>query len=108
MKWSRELDFLKRRAFPMVPNQYNLIFIPIHLGQPLEWQLAVVDIVLHKATKEIVSSPSRKFGLPDSVQFSKGMLDLQRYLLANPRICVVDPLNQILPLLDRVVTQNIL
>lgn len=50
MKWSRELNFLKRGAFPIVPNQYGLSFIPIDLDRPLEMQLAVVDVILHKAT----------------------------------------------------------
>lgn len=108
MKWSRELDFLKRGAFPVRPNQYGLSFIPIHLELPLEKQLAVVDVVLHKATDEILAIPSGQLGLPNSLQFSKGMLDLQRCLKDTPRICVVDPLDRILPLLDRVATQKIL
>ncbi|CAM6105367.1 unnamed protein product [Calypogeia fissa] len=108
MKWSRELDFLKRGAFPVLPNQYGLSFMPIHLDLPLEKQLAVVDVVLHKATDETLTIPTGRLGFPDSVKFSKGMLDLQRYLKDTPRICVVDPLDRILPLLDRVATQNIL
>lgn len=62
----------------MVPNQYGLLFIPIHLDRPLETQLADVDVVLHKATDETLSAPSGPSGFADSVKFSKGMLDLQR------------------------------
>ncbi|KAL3699829.1 hypothetical protein R1sor_017851 [Riccia sorocarpa] len=107
MKWSRELDLLKRGALPIVRNSYGLSFLPILLDKPLGSQLFAVDVVLHKATDEILSVRSGNFVL-SSIEFSDGIQELQRYLQEHPEICVVDPIERVLPLLDRVETQAIL
>ncbi|KAJ0092934.1 hypothetical protein Patl1_27027 [Pistacia atlantica] len=55
MKPSCEEDFAKRGAFPMNPTPNGLIFMPLTFETPLSSQLQVVDVVLHKATDEIMS-----------------------------------------------------
>ncbi|KAG6553781.1 hypothetical protein Mapa_004698 [Marchantia paleacea] len=108
MKWSRELEFLKRGALPMLRNRYGLSFIALQLNEPLEKQLLAVDVILHKATDEIVSVNPGQFGTLASIEFSQGIQNLQSYLQEHAQICVVDPIERILPLLDRVSTQAIL
>lgn len=47
----------------------------------MEPQLAVVDIVLHKATDEIVSVAMVQASTPgDRIQYSDGIQKLQRYI----------------------------
>ncbi|KAG0618941.1 hypothetical protein M758_4G103400 [Ceratodon purpureus] len=109
MKWSREKDFLKRRALPALPTSNDLTFIALQTEKPLEPQLAVVDIVLHKATDEIVSVAMIQTSTPaDRIQYSDGIQKLQRYLAANPDMCVVDPISRLTPLLDRSLTRDLL
>ncbi|KAM1260315.1 hypothetical protein ACFX2G_026349 [Malus domestica] len=55
MKPSHEEDFAKRGAFPMYPTQGRLMFVPLTFDLPLAPQLQEVDVVLHKATDEIIS-----------------------------------------------------
>jgi hypothetical protein len=72
--------FLQRRALPAVPTSNNLTFIALQTEKPLEPQLAVVDIVLHKATDEIVSVAMIPTSTPaDRIQYSDGIQKLQRY-----------------------------
>jgi hypothetical protein len=116
MKWSREKDFLKRGALPFVPlqqtitaNHASLSFIPIQLDRPVEPQLAAVDLILHKATDEIVSiAQDPTATVAERITFSEGVQKLQRYLEANPQLPVVDPIKNIMPLLDRAATRNLL
>jgi len=55
MKPSRVEDFAKRGAFPLCPTQNGLMFVPLLAKLPLSSQLKDVDVVLHKATDEILS-----------------------------------------------------
>ncbi|KAJ0035068.1 hypothetical protein Pint_26388 [Pistacia integerrima] len=48
-------DFAKRGSFPMNPTPNGLIFVLLSFETPLSSQLQVVDVVLHKATDEILS-----------------------------------------------------
>ncbi|PSS35763.1 Inositol 1,3,4-trisphosphate 5/6-kinase [Actinidia chinensis var. chinensis] len=109
MKQSREEDFMKRGAFPTNPTQNGLIFVPITFEFPISSQLQEIDVVLHKATDEIVSvemSTSSEFF--DKITFTRGMQELERYIEHHPNICVVDPLNNVYPVLDRLTIQQIL
>ncbi|XP_042504978.1 inositol-tetrakisphosphate 1-kinase 6-like isoform X2 [Macadamia integrifolia] len=109
MKPSREEDFAKRGAFPMYPTQNGLIFVPLTFDLPLESQLQEVDVVLHKATDEILTielNSSSEFS--NKISYSKGMQELERYIRHNPECCVIDPLNNIYPMLDRLRIEEIL
>jgi hypothetical protein len=102
MKPSRVEDFAKRGAFPLCPTQNGLMFVPLTAKIPLSSQLKDVDIVLHKATDEILSVEENKF------TFTQNMQELQRYLDQHQDLCVVDPLINIFPLLDRLEIQQVL
>ncbi|KAK9151846.1 hypothetical protein Syun_010155 [Stephania yunnanensis] len=109
MKPSREKDFAKRGAFPMYPTQNGLIFVPLALDFPLAFQMQEVDAVIHKATDEITSvelSTSSEHSI--KVTFSNGMKELERYFQGHPGCCIIDPLNKIYPVLDRLRIQQIL
>lgn len=109
MKPSREEDFAKRGAFPNYPTPNGLIFMPITFELPIASQLQEIDVVLHKATDEIVSvgmSTSSEFF--DQITYTKGMQELERYIEHHPDICIVDPLNNIYPVLDRLKILQIL
>ncbi|OIV95630.1 hypothetical protein TanjilG_23861 [Lupinus angustifolius] len=102
MKSSRVEDFAKRGAFPLCPTKNGLMFVPLTSKLSLSSQLKDVDIVLHKATDEIVSIEGSK------LTFTHNMQELQRYLEHHKDFCVVDPLSNIYPLLDRVEIQKVL
>ncbi|KAK2387843.1 Inositol 1,3,4-trisphosphate 5/6-kinase family protein [Trifolium repens] len=102
MKPSRVEDFAKRGAFPLCPTQNGLMFVPLTAKIPLSSQLKDVDIILHKATDEILSVEENKF------TFTQNMQELQRYLDQHQDLCVVDPLINIFPLLDRLEIQQVL
>ncbi|CAK9137470.1 unnamed protein product [Ilex paraguariensis] len=109
MKPSREEDFSKRGAFPLYPTQNGLIFMPLSLELPISSQLKQVDIVLHKATDEILSVEiSNSSELPNKITYSRGMQELQRYVEHQPDCCVIDPFNKVYPVLDRLIIQQIL
>lgn len=109
MKSSREEDFAKRGAFPMYPTQNGLMFVPLSFDIPLDSQLQKVDAVLHKATDEISGIDlSSAFEFPMGISFSKGINDLERYSESHPDFYMIDPLNNIYPLLDRHKIQHIL
>ncbi|KAK1294035.1 Inositol-tetrakisphosphate 1-kinase 4 [Acorus calamus] len=119
MKPSREEDFLKaglihrhavaRGAFPMNPSQNGLMFIPIQMDLPLSYQMPYVDIILHKATDEIIAiDPCASSNFSGGISYSKGMQELKRYIQDHPECCVIDPLDNIHPLLDRFRIQQIL
>ncbi|PIA59012.1 hypothetical protein AQUCO_00400100v1 [Aquilegia coerulea] len=109
MKPSREEDFAKRGAFPLHPTQNCLMFVPLTFNLPLASQLREVDVVLHKATDEVVS-----IGLSDSSEcatktfYTKGMQELERYFQDHHDCCVIDPLDNISSVLDRLKMQQIL
>ncbi|KAL2348202.1 hypothetical protein Fmac_002202 [Flemingia macrophylla] len=91
-----------RGAFPLCPTQNGLMFVPLTSKLPLSSQLKDVDIVLHKATDEVLSIEDNKLA------FTQSMQALQRYLDQHQDFCVVDPLNNIYPLLDRLEIQRVL
>ncbi|MCO5551272.1 hypothetical protein L7F22_004771 [Adiantum nelumboides] len=109
MKWSREMDFLKRSALPIQITDKNLCFFPVNMEMFIDKQFKILDIMLHKPTDEIVRAT---LGEPADVQnqiiFTDAMQQSIRHLNSHPQICVVDPVERILPLLDRAVTQEIL
>ncbi|KAL2249241.1 UNVERIFIED_CONTAM: Inositol 1,3,4-trisphosphate 5/6-kinase 4 [Sesamum indicum] len=98
-----------RGAFPLRPTQNGLIFLPLNYELPISSQLQLVDAVLHKATDEIlavdmVSSSESS----DRVTFTRNLQELQRYVKCQLDCCVIDPFNNILPVLDRLKIQQIL
>ncbi|XP_038888640.1 inositol 1,3,4-trisphosphate 5/6-kinase 4 [Benincasa hispida] len=109
MKPSRELDFSKRGAFPLYPTDNGLIFMPLTFDLPLSSQLPEVDMILHKATDEILYVElSNSSDLSNKITYSSRMQELQRYIEVHPDLCVIDPLDNIKPVLDRVEIQQIL
>ncbi|XP_050256217.1 inositol 1,3,4-trisphosphate 5/6-kinase 4-like isoform X2 [Quercus robur] len=109
MKPSREEDFAKRGAFPLYPTQNGLIFMPLTFELPLSPQLQEFDIVLHKATDEIISIELKSCtNFSHRIVYTSGMQDLQRYLEDHPDCCVIDSFNNIYPVLDRLEIQEIL
>ncbi|EHA8591940.1 putative Inositol-tetrakisphosphate 1-kinase 6 [Cocos nucifera] len=78
MKPSREEDFAKRGAFPMSPTQNGLLFVPLTFELPLASQIQEVDVILHKATDEILSIDSDCcLDFPKGIAFSTGMQELE-------------------------------
>ncbi|KAA8532181.1 hypothetical protein F0562_006677 [Nyssa sinensis] len=109
MKPSRGEDFAKRGAFPLCPTQNGLIFMPLTFELPLSSQLQEVDVVLHKATDEIISiEMSMSSELSNKVTYTRGMQELARFIEEQPDFCVIDPLDNIYPVLDRLKIQQIL
>ncbi|XP_050256185.1 inositol 1,3,4-trisphosphate 5/6-kinase 4-like isoform X5 [Quercus robur] len=99
----------KRGAFPLYPTQNGLIFMPLTFELPLSPQLQEVDIVLHKATDEIISIELKsRTNFSNRIVYTSGMQDLQRYLEDHPDCCVIDSFNNIYPVLDRLEIQEIL
>ncbi|KAL3506964.1 hypothetical protein ACH5RR_032346 [Cinchona calisaya] len=109
MKPSREEDFAKRGAFPLYPTQDGLIFLPLNYELPIPAQLQQVDILLHKATDEIVDvEMSTASEFVNTIEYTKGMQELQRYIEHHLDCCVIDPFPNICPVLDRLKIQQIL
>ncbi|EEF33297.1 inositol 1,3,4-trisphosphate 5/6-kinase 4 [Ricinus communis] len=109
MKPSREEDFAKRGAFPMSPTPNGLMFMPLTFELPLLSQLQHVDIVLHKATDEIISVElTSSTESSNSITYTTGMQELQRYMEHHSGCFVIDPLDKIYPVLDRLKIQQIL
>ena len=80
--------FLQRGAFPLYPTQNGLIFMPLTFELPLSPQLQEVDVVLYKATDEIIS-----IELKSRTNFSNRMVytsmqDLQRWLFRSIKLYV--------------------
>ena len=72
---------MQRGAFPLYPTQNGLIFMPLTFELPLSPQLQEVDIVLHKATDEIISIELKsRTNFSNKIVFTSGMQDLQRWL----------------------------
>lgn len=109
MKPSREEDFAKRGSFPRYPTQNRLMFVPLTSNFSLASQIQDVDVILHKATDEIISiDPGNFSDLSRGISYSRGMQELERYIQDHPNCCVIDPLYNIYPLLDRLRIQQIL
>ncbi|XVF08391.1 hypothetical protein REPUB_Repub06bG0222400 [Reevesia pubescens] len=108
MKPSREEDFAKRGAFPMCPAPNGLIFLPLTFELPISKQLEEVDVVLHKATDEIVSIELNISEPSYRISYTTGMRELQRYIENHNHCFEVDPLDSIYPVLDRLKIQQIL
>lgn len=70
---------LQRGAFPMYPTDNGLIFMPLMFDLPLPSQLAEVDVILHKATDEILYVElSNSSDNPNKITYSSRMQELQR------------------------------
>ncbi|XP_031272674.1 inositol 1,3,4-trisphosphate 5/6-kinase 4 isoform X2 [Pistacia vera] len=109
MKPAREEDFAKRGAFPMNPTPNGLIFVPLTFDTPLSSQLQVVDVVLHKATDEIMSVElGSNSESSNRVTYTSGMQELQRFLEHHSNFFAIDPLDNIYPVLDRLKIQLVL
>lgn len=108
MKPSREEDFAKRGAFPMYPTQNGLMFMPLTFELPISSQLQEVDILLHKATDEIISVELRSSEFTNRITFTRGMQEMGSYMEHHPECCAVDSLINIYPVLDRLKIQQIL
>ncbi|GLT92814.1 hypothetical protein SLE2022_106300 [Rubroshorea leprosula] len=109
MKPSCEEDFVKRGAFPMCPTPNRLMFVPFTFELPLSLKLVRIDMVLHKATDEIKSIDlSYQPESSSKITYSPCMQELQRHTESHSRCSVVDPLNNIYPVLDRLAIQQIL
>lgn len=109
MKPSREEDFAKRGAFPLYPTSNGLIFLPLTFELPISTQLEEVDVILHKATDEIVSIELNSSSEPSyKIAYTTGIQELQRYIENHNHCFEVDPLSSIYPVLDRLKIQQIL
>lgn len=109
MKPSREEDFAKRGAFPLYPTPNGLIFLPLTFEIPLSSQLQNVDVVLHKATDEIITIElSNSSVSANRITYTKGMQELQRFMEDHSDFLAIDPLSNIYPVLDRLKIQLIL
>lgn len=63
----------------MYPTHNGLMFLPLTFELPLSPQLQEVDIVLHKATDEIISIElSGSLGFPNRITYTRGMQELKR------------------------------
>ncbi|KAH9603737.1 hypothetical protein KSS87_023178 [Heliosperma pusillum] len=108
MKPSRQQDFAKRGAFPLYSSQQEMIFVPLTYELPMRLQLEQMDAVLHKATDDIVSIELNTSMSAPKITYTDGMEKLRRTLEDHPDCCVIDPLNNIYPVMDRLRIQNVL
>ncbi|XP_022154580.1 inositol 1,3,4-trisphosphate 5/6-kinase 4 isoform X6 [Momordica charantia] len=87
----------------------SLLVIGYTMKPSRELDFAKVDVILHKATDEILFVELSNFSdLSNKVTYSSRMQELQRYIEVHSDLCVVDPLNNIQPVLDRLEIQQIL
>ncbi|GMH18269.1 hypothetical protein Nepgr_020110 [Nepenthes gracilis] len=109
MKPSRQTDFAKRGAFPIYSEQEGLMFLPLTYELPMPLQLQELDVVLHKATDEIISIELSDFSAASpKISYTGGMQELKRSLEHQPNCLVIDPFDKIYPVLDRLKIQHIL
>ncbi|KAG0453742.1 hypothetical protein HPP92_025046 [Vanilla planifolia] len=97
----------QRGIFPMYPTENGLLFVPLTFELPLAQQLRRLDALLHKATDEIIQIDASSDFSKGTV-FSPAFCELKRNIEDMPEFCVLDPLNNIYPLLDRHMIQNII
>uniref|UniRef100_A0A803KTX7 inositol-1,3,4-trisphosphate 5/6-kinase n=1 Tax=Chenopodium quinoa TaxID=63459 RepID=A0A803KTX7_CHEQI len=107
MKPSRQADFAKRGAFPLYSIQHDLMFLPLSYDLSIPLQLQEIDVILHKATDEILSV-ELNLSLAPKITYTNGMEELRRTLPSHPHCCVIDPFNNIYPVLDRLKIQYLL
>lgn len=62
----------------MYPTQNGLMFVPLSFDLMLVSQLQEVDIVLHKATDEIISVDLSNSSEISKVTYSRGIQELKR------------------------------
>lgn len=63
----------------MCPNENGLMFLPLTFELPLSSQLQEVDVLLHKATDEIMSVDLKSsLHSSNKITYSRGMQELQR------------------------------
>lgn len=109
MKPSRLADFAKRGAFPMHSTQNGLIFLPITYELEMPLQLLGLDVVLHKATDEIISIELTDAStIGPKITYTHGLLELRRSLEQQQNCCVIDPFDNVFPVLDRLSIQHML
>lgn len=106
MKPSREEDFAKRGAFPLNPTENGLIFVPLTFDLPILSQLKKMDVVIHKATDEI--SSINRSNSSSKIIYTTRMLEVQRCIGELRDCCVIDPFDNIFPVVDRLRIQEIL
>uniref|UniRef100_A0A803M5I4 inositol-1,3,4-trisphosphate 5/6-kinase n=1 Tax=Chenopodium quinoa TaxID=63459 RepID=A0A803M5I4_CHEQI len=107
MKPSRQADFAKRGAFPLCSVQHDLMFLPLSYDLSIPLQLQEIDVILHKATDDILSV-ELNLSLAPKITYTNGMEELRRTLPDHPHCCVIDPFNNIYPVLDRLKIQYLL
>ncbi|KAA6428986.1 MAG: inositol-tetrakisphosphate 1-kinase 4-like, partial [Trebouxia sp. A1-2] len=88
MKPSRERNLASRGLLPLTAPD-GVCFVPVDFGQPLEQQ-GPFDIMLHKATDELISGGPKQ--LPD---FSARIASLAAYTKAHPETVLVDSLDKV-------------
>ncbi|KAL9272307.1 Inositol 1,3,4-trisphosphate 5/6-kinase 4-like protein [Drosera capensis] len=121
MKASRQADFAKvpcfsphfymlyKGAFPMYPKESRLMFVPLTSELPMMSQIKELDLVLHKATDEIVTIDlSSTSGALPKITYSNGLQQLRSYLEHQSSPLVIDPFDNIYPVLDRLKIQHVL
>ncbi|GAB2294211.1 hypothetical protein Dimus_028429 [Dionaea muscipula] len=109
MKASRQADFAKRGAFPMYPQENGLMFVPLTYELPVTLQLKELDVVLHKATDEIISIDlSGSSGVSPKITYSTGLQELRSLVEQRSKPLVIDPFDNIYPVLDRLKIQHVL
>ncbi|KAI9194893.1 hypothetical protein LWI28_009945 [Acer negundo] len=92
----------------MYPTPSRLIFLPLTFEIPLSSQLKEVDVILHKATDEIVSIElGSSLESCTRITYTTGMQEVQRYKVHSDFV-VIDPLDNIFSVLDRLKVQLIL
>lgn len=100
MRLSREQQLAAQRLLQLLPapargaGGCRVCFVPLDLARPLSEQ-GRIDVVLHKASDELVSGPGGAGGGGGSSggapRWSEAMLALQRQLAEAPGVAVVDP-----------------
>ncbi|KNA04833.1 hypothetical protein SOVF_196020 [Spinacia oleracea] len=83
------------------------MFLPLSYDLSIPSQLQEIDVILHKATDDILSV-ELNLSLSPKISYTNGMEELRRTLQDHPRCCVIDPFNNIYPVLDRLKIQYLL
>ncbi|KAL3142372.1 hypothetical protein ABBQ38_002708 [Trebouxia sp. C0009 RCD-2024] len=94
MKPSRERNLASRGLLPLTAP-HGVCFVPIDFSLPLEQQ-GPFDILLHKATDELVSR-----GAEELPQFSVRIAPLAAYIQAHPATVMVDSLDKLQQVINR-------
>ncbi|KAL2922441.1 Inositol-tetrakisphosphate 1-kinase 6 [Bienertia sinuspersici] len=97
----------QRGAFPLYSVQHELMFLPLSYELSIPMQLQEIDVILHKATDDIISVELNSMHAP-KITYTNGMEELRRALEDHLCCCVIDPFNNIYPVLDRLKIQYLL